>query len=128
MKDVILAVSKNLLTPHGLRSLSPKSDNYKGVYEGNWFERDSAYHQGTVWAFLIGPYLEAFLKTNNFSYVSKKYVKLFLKKFAFENTRLTGAGFISEIFNGDPPHIPHGACAQAWSCAEVLRVFLKYFL
>ncbi|MGM0608066.1 MAG: amylo-alpha-1,6-glucosidase [Candidatus Muiribacteriota bacterium] len=127
MKKIIIICSKHLHTKSGIRTLSPVEKDYKGEYKGNWFERDSCYHQGTVWPFLTGAYFEAFLKTNNFSEISCKFIKKSVKNFIFENCSKTGCGFIPEIFDGDSPNKAQGAPMQAWSCAEILKVYLKYF-
>ncbi len=120
MASVVNKVQSRLLTPKGLRSLSPDSPNYKGVYFGNQEERDSAYHQGTVWTWLLGHFCEAVLKV-----YGKQGLPL-VKKIAYsfeEDMTVAGIGSISEIYDGDPPYNPRGAIAQAWSVAEVLRIF-----
>ena len=118
---VLAKVDKELLTPVGLRSLSPNDPQYCPVYEGSPFARDSAYHQGTVWAWLIGPFVDAYRKVNGAGKKTEARVSEILSGF---ETHLTeaGVGQISEIFDGDPPHHPRGCFAQAWSVAEVLRV------
>ena len=118
-KMVLDVVQSELLTPKGLRSLSPKSVMYIGVYEGNQEERDKAYHQGTVWPWLIGHYCEAYLKVHKNS--GLQHVKDLYNGFEEEITN-AGIGTISEIFDGDPPHEAKGAISQAWSIAELLRV------
>jgi predicted glycogen debranching enzyme len=117
---VVNVVQSELLTPYGLRSLSPRHPDYRGRYEGDSLSRDGAYHQGTVWAWLIGPFINAYLNVNNRSPASIAQAKDWLLPF---RTHLTDAGLgqISEIFDGDPPHTPRGCIAQAWSVAEVLR-------
>ncbi|MBN2210404.1 MAG: glycogen debranching enzyme family protein [Sedimentisphaerales bacterium] len=120
-QDVIAAVRKHLWTPFGLRSLSPRDSRYRGRYEGDQFSRDSAYHQGTVWAWLMGPFIEAFLKVNKFSAEARKEAADMLEglqQHLFDNACL---GSISEVFDGDPPHRPGACIAQAWSVAELLR-------
>jgi glycogen debranching enzyme len=110
-KPVLQAVRKELLTPVGLRSLGPREPGYRPRYGGDLRSRDAAYHQGTVWAWLIGPFADAWQKA-----------------FGPEPSLLEGfdlgaygLGTIAEIFDGDPPHAPRGCIAQAWSVAEVLR-------
>ncbi|MBL7152685.1 MAG: glycogen debranching enzyme family protein [Phycisphaerae bacterium] len=120
-KAVVDAVHKNLLTPFGLRTLSPQDKRYKPAYTGTPQQRDEAYHQGTVWAFLIGPFIEAFLKINTFSNKSKKTAAEFIQPLLEHLTEDACLGSISEIFDGDAPHKPRGCIAQAWSVAEVLR-------
>lgn len=116
---VLEKVRKELLTPKGLRTLSPSSSVYKGVYEGNQEERDNAYHQGTAWPWLLGHFCEAWLKVHENSGLAL-VEKIYL---AFEeDMTIDGIGNISEIYDGDPPHNACGAIAQAWSVAELLRI------
>lgn len=117
-KLVIKKVEETLLTPFGLRSLSQDNKDYKSHYGGDVYKRDYAYHQGTVWGWLIGPYLEAHYKTyNDKDYISDKLQGLIL------HLKETGLGTISEVFSGDYPHKPGGCFAQAWSVSEFLRVY-----
>ena len=120
-KAVVSAVHSELLTPMGLRSLSPQDKRYKAVYAGSPRQRDEAYHQGTVWAFLMGPFIEAYLKVNEFSKKSKKAAAEFIAPLLQHLTEDACLGSISEIFDGDAPHRPRGCIAQAWSVAELLR-------
>lgn len=121
-RTVVDRVRSDLLTPFGLRTLSPADPNYVGCYEGPPASRDAAYHQGTVWAWLMGPFIDAFRR----AYAEEKDVEsesLGLLA-AFEDHLKTAClGQISEIFDGDPPHTPRGCPAQAWSVAEILRVY-----
>jgi predicted glycogen debranching enzyme len=119
-KPVINAVQAHLLTPVGLRSLAPKHTDYKSQYFGDLRTRDAAYHQGTVWGWLIGPFIEAWLKVHP---NEKRTARTFLAGF---DDHLSEAciGQISEIFDADAPHTPRGCVAQAWSVAEVLRCWL----
>ena len=110
-----------LFTPRGLRSLSPQDPAYRGRYEGGFFERDGAYHQGTVWGWLMGPYLEAYLKVNDYSAEARREAACILSDF-HEHLFEAGLGTVSEIFDGDAPRTPRGGIAQAWSVAELLRV------
>ncbi len=119
-KDSVLKViEKELLTPKGLRTLSPKNPMYKGIYEGNQAERDSAYHQGTVWPWLIGHFVEGYLRLYGKDKISmtEKMVNNFK-----EDMSQHGLCSISEIYDGDPPHRPVGAISQAWSVAEIVRI------
>lgn len=119
-RSVVAVVERELLTPYGLRSLAPSHPDYRGRYEGNSLSRDGSYHQGTVWAWLIGPFITAYLKTNSHSPQSIEQAREWLK--AFRSHLLdAGLGQVSEIFDGDPPHTPRGCIAQAWSVAELLR-------
>ena len=113
-KRVMSVVERDLLTPYGLRSLAPSDPQYCGKYEGNPSRRDGAYHQGTVWAWLIGPFISAYIKVNGGD------PKRFLEPFV-QHLKEAGLGQVSEIFDGDAPHTPRGCIAQAWSVAEVLR-------
>jgi glycogen debranching enzyme len=123
-KGVVACVEENLLTPYGLRTLAPGDNKYIGVYRGSPKERDSAYHQGTVWPWLIGAFTEAYLKVNDFSKQSKKISADRLEPLLahFESNGCIQS--ISEVFDGDEPHLPGAAFAQAWSVSEVLRAYL----
>jgi len=123
-KAVVDAVQKNLLTPFGLRTLNVESNRYKGVYEGPQFKRDNAYHQGTVWPYLIGPFVESYLKVNDFSQKSKRKAAKFITPLLKHLTEDSCLGQICEIFDGNEPHKPRGCIAQAWSVAELLRAYL----
>ena len=118
---VVEAVRDALLTPFGLRTLSPEEPGYRPVYEGGPASRDSAYHQGTVWPWLLGAYTEALLRTAwDTENAVAEYLELLTPLFA-EHLPAVGIGNLSEIFGGDPPHKPDGCIAQAWSVAETLR-------
>ncbi|MEO1652373.1 MAG: amylo-alpha-1,6-glucosidase, partial [Bacteroidota bacterium] len=120
MKRAVLdVVERELLTPKGLRTLSPKHPDYKGKYGGNPLDRDMAYHQGTVWPWLLGHYVEAYL--NLYGEKGLDQAKKLYHSFE-EDMRNHGIGSISEIYDGNPPYRPNGAISQAWSVAEVLRV------
>ena len=121
--SVVEVVQKHLLTPYGLRTLSPDAADYKGVYTGPLRQRDEAYHQGTVWPYLIGPFIEAYLKVNNFSPESKSRAAEFVEPLLEHLTEDGCLGSISEIFDGDEPHKPKGCFAQAWSIAELIRAY-----
>lgn len=119
MKRKILDVVKSeLLTPRGLRTLSPKNPNYKGLYGGSQPERDEAYHQGTVWPWLTGPYIEANFRLYGTSFASK--AKELLAGFE-EDMTLYGVCSVSEVYDGNPPYAPNGCISQAWSVGEILR-------
>lgn len=120
MKRILDIVSRMLVTPRGLRTLSPSEEGYKGIYCGDQETRDSAYHQGTVWPWLMGPFCDGWLRVYGEGGVSR--VRKLIT--GFEET-LTEAGIstISEIYDGDPPHSPRGAISQAWSVGEILRIF-----
>jgi predicted glycogen debranching enzyme len=118
---VVRTVEEHLLTPYGLRSLSPRDSRYQGHYSGNQFQRDSAYHQGTVWAYLLGPFIEAFLKVNDFSAAARDQAYEMITPLLDHLDHDGCLGSVSEIFDGDFPHRPKGCIAQAWSVAELLR-------
>ncbi len=122
-KSVVNVMQKQLLTPYGLRTLNVQDSRYKGVYTGPQQQRDEAYHQGTVWAFLIGPFVEGFLKVNGFSRKSKKKAAEFIQPLLQHMTKDGCLGSVSEIFDGDAPHKPRGCIAQAWSVAELIRAY-----
>jgi len=121
-KMVVSAVTEHLLTPYGLRSLSFRDSRYQGHYHGDQFQRDSAYHQGTVWGYLMGPFIEAFLKVNHFSAYAKEQAREMIGPLLGHLTDDGCLGSVSEIFDGDWPHYAKGCIAQAWSVAELLRV------
>jgi predicted glycogen debranching enzyme len=120
-QKVVEKVEKELLTPVGLRSLSPKGSQYIPIYIGSPLERDSAYHQGTVWGWLIGGFIDAYRRVHSHGNKTEKRIKEILKGFE-DHLSEAGLGQISEIFDSDAPHKPRGCMAQAWSVAEVLRV------
>ncbi len=120
---VVQVVHDHLLTPFGLRTLSPTDSRYVPRFEGNPFERDSAYHQGTVWPWLIGPFIEAYLRVHSFSAEAKDQGKVFLEPLLKQLTADGCVGTLSEVLDGDPPQKPKGCFAQAWSVAEVLRAW-----
>ena len=122
-KSIVNTVQNQLLTPYGLRTLNVQDSRYKGVYTGPQQQRDEAYHQGTVWAFLLGPFVESFLKVNGFSRKSKKKAAEFIQPLLQHLTEDGCLGSISEIFDGDAPHKPRGCIAQAWSVAELIRAY-----
>ena len=110
-----------MVTPVGLRSLSPDDPEYKPIYSGDLRSRDGAYHQGTVWAWLIGPFIDAWLKVHP---NDKQGARKFLEVFPVHLTD-DGLGTISEVFDAREPHKAGGCIAQAWSVAEVLRSWVK---
>jgi predicted glycogen debranching enzyme len=121
--SVVDAVQGHLLTPYGLRTLSPVDPRYVPYYEGDPFRRDAAYHQGTVWPWLIGPFVEAYLKVHEFSPAAKAQCSQFIEPLLNHLTEDGCLGSISEIFDAEPPQKPKGCFAQAWSVAEVLRAW-----
>jgi predicted glycogen debranching enzyme len=117
-KSVVDICARRLLTAHGLRSLSPGDNAYIGHYGGDQYQRDSAYHQGTVWGWLIGPFVSAYLRVYQNPDQARSYLMPLLHHLADH-----GVGSISEIFDGDAPFAPRGCIAQAWSVAELLRAW-----
>jgi predicted glycogen debranching enzyme len=117
-RAVVDACARELLTSHGLRSLAPGHPAYAGHYGGDSFQRDSVYHQGTVWAWPIGAFVEAHLRV----YGDKARARSFLDPL-LDHLRGGLLGSQAEIFDGDPPHAPRGCYAQAWSVAETLRAW-----
>ncbi|HPT04433.1 MAG TPA: amylo-alpha-1,6-glucosidase [Bacteroidales bacterium] len=118
-KNVVSMIKKELLTPRGLRTLSPKHPDYKGVYYGDQPTRDKAYHQGTVWPWLLGHFVEGYLKIHGKGGLN--FIKNIYKDFEKVMTE-RGIGTISEVYDGDPPHKAGGSISQAWSVAELLRI------
>jgi glycogen debranching enzyme len=116
---VLEVVKRHLLTPVGLRTLAPSDPHYRGRYEGDPRSRDGAYHQGTVWPYLVGIYFDAVIRLHGEE--GKSAAREWLAAFAV-HLKEAGLGTLSEVFDGDAPHRPGGAIAQAWSVAEVLRV------
>jgi predicted glycogen debranching enzyme len=117
-RGVVATCTRYLLTPHGLRSLSRDSENYIGVYIGDRVKRDGSYHQGTVWSWLIGAFVQAHLRVYNDPAVARTFLEPLLRHLEDH-----GMGSISEIFDGDAPFTPRGCFAQAWGVAEVLRLW-----
>jgi len=125
-EKIVNVVHNELLTPYGLRTLARNDPRYIGVYAGNRRSRDKAYHNGTAWPWLLGPFTTAFLKTKVYAEYRREYaLKNFLSPLFTEQNFKAGLGTISEIFDGDPPHMPRGCIAQAWSVAEPFRAYVE---
>ena len=122
--QVLDVVEWELLTPYGLRTLSPRDPNYRGRYEGDPRSRDGSYHQGTAWPWLLGPFLTSYVKVHGYTNEARSRADRFLDPLR-AHLREAGLGQISEVFDGDAPHRPGGCFAQAWSVAEVLRTFIE---
>jgi predicted glycogen debranching enzyme len=121
-KSVVEKVQEHLLTPYGLRSLAPSDPQYRGRYTGGPVERDGAYHQGTVWPWLMGPFVTAYIKVNGET--ARNQAARWLDPLRDHLTE-GGLGHISEILDGDAPQRPCGCIAQAWSVAEILRCYVE---
>lgn len=117
-KAVVDGCARHLVTSHGLRSLAPTDPAYIGHYAGDVAQRDGAYHQGTVWAWLMGPFVAAHLRVYQDPIAARSFLYPLLCHLSSH-----GLGSISEIFDGDPPFTPRGCFAQAWSVAELLRAW-----
>ncbi|MGE4056946.1 MAG: amylo-alpha-1,6-glucosidase, partial [Vicinamibacterales bacterium] len=120
-EPVIAVVRERLVTPVGLRSLAPEHPDYKPSYSGDLRSRDAAYHQGTIWGWLAGPYVDAWLKT----YPDDRQGAWEVLSGFEAHLGETCLGTIGEIFDAEPPFTPRGCVAQAWSVAEVLRALTK---
>jgi len=120
-RPVVETVRERLLTPFGLRTLAPGCPDYQETYQGDLRARDAAYHQGTVWPWLIGPFVDAWLKVHP---EDRDGARGFLTAFD-DHLSEAGIGSVSEILDASPPFVPRGCIAQAWSVAEVLRSWVK---
>lgn len=124
-RAVVETVERHLLTPYGLRTLAPSDPEYHGHYGGDTRARDGAYHQGTVWAWLMGPYVDAYLRVNGHTERAKSLCRTLLKPLLAHVWDAGCVGSINEIFEGNAPHMPRGTISQAWSVSEVLRAWEK---
>jgi glycogen debranching enzyme len=120
-EPVLETVRERLLTPVGLRSLAPGHVDYKPRYDGDLHTRDGAYHQGTVWGWLIGPFLDAWLRVHP---TQTEAARAMLEGLIAHMDEF-GVGSVAEIFDADPPYTPRGCIAQAWSVAELLRCWRR---
>ena len=122
-RSILKIITAKLYTVAGLRSLSPDDPSYASCYEGNAHKRDSCYHQGTVWSWLLGPYIDALAKLGS----SRALLKNVIDNFVYHlNEGCIGS--VSEVFDAEFPHHPKGCIAQAWGVAEILRVINDYDL
>jgi predicted glycogen debranching enzyme len=117
-RAVVDTCAQHLLTSHGLRSLAPDHPDYQGTYGGDRRTRDGAYHQGTVWGWLIGPFVSAHLRVYRDPALARGFLEPLIRQLDSH-----GVGSMSEVFDGDPPFTPRGCIAQAWTVAEVLRLW-----
>jgi predicted glycogen debranching enzyme len=118
MRSLLTACSRALLTSHGLRTLDPADSRYRGFFGGDYRQRDSAYHQGTAWSWLIGPFIRTHLNT----FADRPAARRLLLPLVMHLSE-HGLGTVSEVFDGDPPHAGKGCFAQAWGVAELLRAW-----
>ena len=119
-RPVLDTVQRELVTPVGLRSLSPRHPDYKPTYRGDLLTRDAAYHQGTVWSWLIGPYIDAVRRVRPDDMAGARRALDGLVAHLGENC----IGYVGEVFDAEPPYTPGGCVAQAWGVAELLRCLL----
>ena len=119
---VVRTVEDSLLTPFGLRTLAPDDPAYKPRYEGGVRERDGAYHQGIVWPWLMGPFVEAWLRVGGATEAAKTEARARFLAPLLAHTREAGLGHVSEIMDAEPPYTPRGCPFQAWSVGECLRI------
>jgi predicted glycogen debranching enzyme len=125
-EEIVDCLHRELLTPFGLRSLDKNDPRYVGTYAGDRRRRDLAYHNGTVWPWLLGPFTTAYLKVHGYDVVERDYAyNSFLAPFFTGHVTGTQLGTASEIFDGDPPHSARGCILQAWSVAEPLRAYVE---
>ncbi|MEE8632699.1 MAG: amylo-alpha-1,6-glucosidase, partial [Candidatus Bathyarchaeia archaeon] len=128
-KDIVSVVRRKLWTPYGLRTLSNIDPRYRGTYAGDSTERNYAYHNGTVWPWLLGPFISAYLRVENHTPDQRAFAFQTFFRPLFQNQfKKAGLGNLSEIFDGDFPHLPRGCIAQAWSVAEPLRAYVEDIL
>jgi glycogen debranching enzyme len=121
-RRVVDAVYERLWTPVGLRSLAPEEHGYVARYEGGVRERDGAYHQGTVWPWLLGPFVEAWVRVRGATPVAKREARLRFLTPLLAHLEEAGLGHVSEIADAEAPHAPRGCPFQAWSLGELLRL------
>ena len=121
-QQVVDSVERNLLTPLGLRSLAPNDPAYRPHYQGGVSERNGAYHEGTAWPWLVGGFVEAWLRVNGNMPENRRVACERFVQPLVDHLHDAGIGHISEIADGDPPHTPRGCPFQAWSLGELLRL------
>jgi predicted glycogen debranching enzyme len=126
-QPVLEAVEKSLAAPMGLRSLASEEPGYFGFYGGSRYQRDSQYHNGPVWGWLLGPYVSAVFRVRGDSPETRQAMRAYLRP-VLEFLRGRGLGQIAEIYDGDAPRAPRGCFAQAWSVAEAIRVLARHRL
>ena len=123
MKSVVRVVEEHLLTPYGLRTLSREDPRYVDRYRGNQEERDRAYHQGTVWPWPLGHFVEAFVRIYAENPDRVQELRAYLEPLFGDHIESWGLGSVSEVLEPEPPHQPGGCPMQAWSLAETIRSY-----
>lgn len=126
-RSLLARVSEHLLTPYGLRTLAPYCEGFCPTYGGDRRARDGAYHQGTVWPWLLGPYLVTYFEVQGVSEETRRQVRTLLQPLV-DHLDGGGLGSLAEIFDAGEPYAPHGCFAQAWSVGELLRCWVQYKL
>jgi predicted glycogen debranching enzyme len=125
-EKIVDVVQRELLTSCGLRTLARNDPRYNGAYEGDRSSRDRAYHNGTVWPWLLAPFVTAYLKTRDIAEFRRDYaLKTFLLPLFTKQVFEAGLGTVSEVFDGNAPHVSRGCISQAWSVAEPLRAYVE---
>ena len=122
---VVAVAERSLLTPLGLRTLAPDDPDYQPFYRGGPAERDGAYHQGTVWPWLLGPFVDAWLACRNNTEEARAQGRARFLPPLYEHLHTAGLGHVSEVADGDAPHRPGGCPFQAWSLGELIRIETK---
>jgi glycogen debranching enzyme len=121
-RSIVDAVEQRLWTPIGLRTLDPNDPRYKGQFQGNIFERDSAYHNGTAWPWLLGPFVDAWIHVRGNSPEAIRDANQRFWSPIEKRMKTAGLGHVTEVASGDAPHAPGGCPFQAWSLSEYMRV------
>jgi glycogen debranching enzyme len=121
-RRIVDAVEEYLLTPIGLRSLAPDEPGYAPRYEGDSPARDAVYHQGTVWPWLIGPFVEAWVRVRGSTNAARREARARFVEPMLAHLQTAGLGHVSEIADAEPPYTPRGCPFQAWSLGELLRL------
>ena len=119
MSEVVMTINDELVTKRGIRSLSPRNEAYRGVYEGSQIDRDLAYHQGCAFPALLAPYIDVCFKMMGSTFYKRAE---YLTEGFFQDISKHGVGAFSELYDGDPPHEPHGAISSAQSTAALLTI------
>lgn len=127
VRSILQKVNENLLTPYGLRTLAPSCEGFCPTYGGDRRARDSAYHQGTVWPWLLGPYLTTYFCSKGVTPETRLHIRTLVQPLV-DHLDQACLGSISEIFDAGEPYAPHGCMAQAWSVGEFLRCWVRYKL